>query len=103
MARKLAPPKTIRLAGRTFPLLMQKTLLKSKDCMGLYSPTSGTIKIDSSMGSDIQKCILLHEVFHDFDQQTQIGLDEKGVSTLAAFMFGFMRDNPELIKWLMQE
>lgn len=105
MARKLAPPKTIRLAGRTFKLNITKEKFgnKGEEHFGLYEPFKGIVNINATMSTDQQKATVVHEVLHDFDMNSGYDLGEKRVNTLGGAFFAWMRDNPELVKWIMQE
>jgi hypothetical protein len=106
MARKLTPPKTIRLAGRNFKLEISQSPKLGKpgsQAFGQYHPFPGLIIVNSAMCDDQKKATVIHECFHDFDNQSSCDLGEFRVNTLSALFFAWMRDNPELIKWIMQE
>lgn len=105
MARKLTPPKTIRLAGRTFKLNITKTKFGTPDSehFGLYEALKAVVNINANMTLDQQKATVVHEVLHDFDAQSSYDLGEKRVNTIGALFFAWMRDNPDLVRWLIQE
>lgn len=105
MPRKLTPPKFVRLAGRTFKLNISKARFGPRDVVhfGLYQPIEGVVNINGNMILDQQKATVVHECLHDFDMNSNYDLGEKRVNTLAALIYAWMRDNPELVRWLIQE
>ena len=61
------------------------------------------LKIDVSTAQplDGQKDTLLHEVTHAIDLELGLKLREKQVRRLATATLSWMRDNPEIVFWLL--
>lgn len=95
-------PKQIRLAGRVFRLEeVGESAGFRGNTMGQYVPMEGKILVMAQMSDDQKKASVMHELFHDLDNQTDCSLSEHQVNSMAAFMFAALRDNPDLVAWLM--
>ena len=44
---------------------------------------------------------LLHEVIHTIDERFGVGLTEKAVASLSVGLFEFMRENRDVMRWMM--
>lgn len=95
-------PKSVRLAGRVFPIEIRGDDEFCDASDGEYKQTEGLIFLSSRLGSETAKATAIHEIVHDFDSQASLELGEKGVSALGALIFAMMRDNPDLVAWIME-
>ena len=65
-----------------------------------------TIKIDQNVTIDRQKMAFLHEIVHGFNEQLYLISDEeieKFCDIIANLAYRFIKDNPDIIKWIMEE
>lgn len=97
--KQIKMPTSIRLAGRFFSLGFAPKNAMVGTSMGQYIPMEGRIVIAGGMGGDQTKSTVLHEMIHDFNNQSSNDLTESQVNSVAALMFAAIRDNPELFAW----
>lgn len=50
-----------------------------------------------------QKDALLHEAMHAIDHEMQANMREKQIRRMATGLLHFMRSNPEVVRWLIQQ
>jgi hypothetical protein len=96
---KVKMPSSVRLAGRTFPIEVSAKVGKS--VLGRYRPVEGKIMVAPGMSDDQTKAVVLHEMFHDFSNNSTNDLTEVQVNSMAALTFAALRDNPDLVAWMM--
>lgn len=94
-------PATVRMAGRTFKLILADDGFQRETVLGQYEVRPGIIRIRNGMDDDTTKAVVLHELFHDFDYQSCGTLTETQINSVAALTFAALRDNPKLVAWLM--
>jgi hypothetical protein len=71
--------------------------------LGLADPAKGFIAVRNDLHLDEQKDTLLHEVLHMIDLQNDTNLHEVQVRLTATDLMGWMRDNPDIVAWIMKE
>jgi hypothetical protein len=79
---------------------------------GVYAETDQTISLDKDMGFERQRETLLHEVLHAVLAITHLdsvmltqggdGFDEHVVSVLSPVLLAWLRDNREVVAYLME-
>ncbi len=68
----------------------------ANDTFGQISCMHQTIDIRADQGDDHRCETLLHEAIHALDYDMQTELEERQVHTIAAGLYGLLRDNPDL-------
>jgi len=76
---------------------------------GVYDEEKQVITLDAAMGFERQRETFLHENLHAMCAVAQLdglsameGFDEHWVSSLSPVMLSWMRDNPAVMKFLME-
>lgn len=78
--------------------------------MGYSSYLRGEILLNTSLGHEARRDVLLHEILH-MSFATHARNNEDGgkfeedffIESMTPNLFGVLRDNPELMKWIQQE
>jgi len=91
---------TIRINGKVFRVQPFSDGVVSDTNFGFNDCKSQVILYDPRMGEDAIKETFLHEVIHVLDYDHQNHLKESQVHRLAAGLYGFFKDNPEVAKWI---
>ena len=92
---------TIRINGKVFRVQPFADGAVSDTNFGFNDCKSQVILYDPRMGEDAIKETFLHEVIHVLDYDHQNHLKESQVHRLAAGIYGFLKDNPEVAKWIV--
>lgn len=108
--KKVKPgmPKRIRVGAFHFDIKVVDGLVATAGVLGTTGSDKQLILIDSDMGAEVEKATVLHEALHGFISQTQFSNkwdkeeEEAVVLTLDGFLYRMMRDNPKLVKWIME-
>lgn len=101
--KKVKRPTSVRLTGRRFKINWIDNDEFHEHFMGRYIESKAEIQISVNCGPDAVKATVIHEIVHDLDRQAGTGLDERGVNAIAILLFAVLRDNPELVNWIMSE
>lgn len=96
-------PDTINICGKRYTCSKVYDLLTRDEKQGDCNNDSCVIRYDSTLSYDAQLDTVLHESIHALDYVMDIGLPEKKVHSLASLLFCFIRQNPELIKEILDE
>lgn len=73
-------------------------------CVGSIAPDTGEILISDNIGENVKPLVLMHEVVHAlFDSRgyKELSTDEDIVESMARVILGFIRYNPDVIKYLI--
>lgn len=100
--RRAAIPKTLRLCGRVFKLVVERSSTLNRDTLGLHKPWAAQIVIDAEQADEQRKATVVHEIVHDIDHLVHCEMKERDVCAFASALFAIMRDNPSLVRWLME-
>lgn len=100
--RRAAIPKKLRLCGRTFDLIVEPVSTLNRHTFGLHQPFAAQTIVSSDTADEEQKATVLHEIVHDIDHLVHCEMKERDVCAFASALFAIMRDNPALIRWLME-
>lgn len=95
-------PKTIRLAGRRVRMIMENPTL-NYGLQGVHCSWSNKIALNSGMADDQIKATAVHEIVHDLEELVGVGMSEKDVTAFSSVLFAALRDNPDLVRWLMDK
>lgn len=93
----------VNVLGKRYQLVEKKTGCGGSRYFGETNHRSLQIELDADQVEAQKRDTLLHETLHAIDYAMHLELDERQVHALAAGVLCVMRDNPELIDWLMQE
>ena len=92
-------PKSFRLFGKTWSVKKKKLGESGNTCIH-----RAQVQIDPRDTSPGQvRATLLHEVVHCIEGDLELKMSEKLTSRLSVAMYGWMRDNPDVVKWLMEK
>ena len=69
--------------------------------MGRSLLKDGKILVNSSMPDDTQLWTIVHESLHHIDDMNGLDLSEQVISTMATGVFDFIKQNPEIIKGII--
>lgn len=101
-------PGKIRVGAFNFQIKVVDGLVATAGVLGTTGSDKQLILIDSDMGAEVEKATVLHEALHGFISQTQFSNkwdkdeEEAVVLTLDGFLYRMMKDNPKLVKWIME-
>lgn len=99
---KPSAPATIRVAGKVYVLEPVERNDLGADRAGEANHRKLRITYDTAWAPCQQRDTVLHEVLHCCEAAAGIELQEQEVASIATLLYGVMRDNPELVKWLMR-
>jgi hypothetical protein len=99
-------PKSVRIAGREWKFRYRGEKAMPDAC-GLTHHNRGLIDIRTRLEEFDRRDTVVHEIFHGIlyqqGHENDTVEEEKYVRALASGFVGVMRDNPELVKWLMED
>ncbi len=87
------PSNTIRICGVAYRVVFV-TDEELPDDAGQIQSRHCLIRIRRSAPNDRRAEVLLHEIVHGICYECHLPLDEQTVATLAAGLYGVLRDNP---------
>ena len=78
-----------------------------ENLMGATDKCDLTIYVRNNLKPPVERTVLLHEMVHAMCDSFNLGFDdnehEEIVDAIAKGMYNFMKQNPEVIKWLLKE
>jgi len=89
-------PKHFRLFGKRWTVKIKK--IKEH---GLCTHWHSKIHIHPKQSLEMAKETFLHEVTHAVDLEMGLHMKERQVTGLSTGLFGWIRDNPKIVKWIM--
>lgn len=103
-------PYTVKVGHRSFNIEYDNMHLDNVEADGLTTRTGRIILRDNAV-IDMQREIVLHEILHaiffatgvELTQVEQEHVEERAVATLAGGLVQVLRDNPDLVAYLVQE
>lgn len=95
-------PETVNVLGKVYEILFVEKVDEKDSCGDHYSGTL-EIKIKQDLHADVIAETLLHELTHAVEEQLDLGLSEKQVHRFSVGMFQVLRDNPEVVKFLLEK
>ncbi len=102
-------PPAIIVAPHRFTVTYEDDLADNSQACGLCGEDKQQIHIDNDLGPTVERETVLHEVMHAIWHQTELDRkfkdsDEEMVAwTLAPRLLALLRDNEELVRWLMSD
>lgn len=96
-------PTSIRVLGYTFTVRPEDSEDFAEHFNGEIVHSKQEIRVVASLGPDIARETLLHEVIHGIERATATDLSEEQVRAFSRGLYAVMRDNPKLVEWLMGE
>jgi hypothetical protein len=98
-------PEFVRVLGLDVPLLVrspdQDTFLDTKH--GYFDPGRCRIVVRDIDGMEERRESVLHELLHALEKATATPLEEEQVCRFGRGLFAILRDNPALVRWLMED
>lgn len=110
LSKKVKPgmPHRIRVGAFMFDIKVVDGLVATAGVLGTTGSDKQLILIDADMGLEVAKATVIHEATHGFISQTAFSNkwdkeeEEAVVLTLDGFQYRLMKDNPKLVKWIME-
>ena len=96
---------TITILGHTYHISECDPGMWCSNGMGRSDVRRGTIELNIAMTDDVKRSTLIHEVIHqlaDILDISSIRESESNISALAAGFYTILKDNPELVSWLIK-
>jgi hypothetical protein len=94
-------PRHVDILGVRYRIAVEKGEL-NRDHLGLCKSFQAEIYLDSEVKGDMQRAVILHEIFHAISDGVGARLDESQVSAMSRGLFDMMKDNPGMVEWLME-
>jgi hypothetical protein len=105
-------PRNILIGHAYYTVKYDKHLSENSEAIGLTGPETQRILLDPQVGADVERETLLHELIHAICFQAGLRLEgepfqktkveEKVVWTVAPKILELLRDNPELVEFLLE-
>ena len=74
----------------------------ASDALGRADIGALVVKINEKCADDMQKSTFIHELLHIICDMYSLELTEKDIDPISVGFFSFIRNNPELVKWIMK-
>lgn len=102
-------PLAVKVLHREFTVEFDNLHLDNAEADGLTSGQQSRIILRDDIQSDLQREVILHEVLHAIFyatgvELTQVDMDhveERAVATLAGGLVSVLRENPDLVAFLL--
>lgn len=75
----------------------------NEDVYGEWHSDTFDIKIEENLPPHHQKITLLHELLHGVDDFLSLGISHKSVYAISQCLYAVMRENREMIEWVMED
>jgi hypothetical protein len=96
-------PSKVRVLGRAVSIVFdEKGDQLTDEEEGWCQTQLLSVIVKKSLADTELRATVLHELFHDIDHLMGTGLKEPAIASLASGLFAVMRDNPDLVTWLME-
>lgn len=104
------PPATILIGHAYFDIAFDPHLNEDSDAVGLTGPETQRILLDPKLGPDVERETVLHEALHGIYFQAGLRLEpwskdkveEKIIWSMAPKILELLKDNPELVEYLLE-
>ena len=100
---KIEDIEQIRIIGKTFKLKLEDSLIHDNELQyGLCEVGKCLISVSNSQCQEQKKDTLIHECAHAIADAMGVDVPEHHILVLSTGIYAWMRENPELIQWIMQ-
>lgn len=100
---KIEDIEQIRIIGKTFKLNLVDTLIHDGELQhGICDVTNCFISISGSQCQEQKKDTVIHECAHAIADAMGVDVPEHHILVLSTGLYAWMKANPELIQWIMQ-
>lgn len=103
-------PRSVKILGKAYTIAGDKDLIEDGTASGLCKPWKCSIRIGTDADIQQQRDTVLHEVFHAIFSETGLTQDfkddddeEKIVRRMATATLAILRENPRLVKFLLEK
>ena len=94
----------IRIVGKDYELIVTQGLIHENEVVhGLCEPTKCIISISEDQDIQNKKDTVIHECAHAIAEAMGTDIPEQHILILGTGLYAWMRENPLLIKWIMQD
>lgn len=94
-------PKTLKILGKRFRIHFLEED-ESTDVDGLMELFAQRISIRPQEAREQVQDTALHECIHAIDESLSLGMTEAQVHQMATALLGFLKDNVQFTRWLLQ-
>jgi hypothetical protein len=100
---KIEDISPIRIVGKDYKVNIVESLIRDQELLhGLCEPHICTISLSDSQDIQNQKDTIIHECAHAIAEAMGVDIPEQHILILGTGLYAWMRENPLLIKWIMQ-
>lgn len=99
----LKRPDTVRIFGKTFTVETQPSGRIEHDYNGQVDFSAQVITLASDLHPEKERETVLHELVHGIEMALGLKISEQSVQSLGAGLFVILRENPEWVRWIMDE
>jgi len=96
------PPASVLVLSCPVEIKASDTL-RDEDTCGQYNKKETVCRYDPAMAPQMQRRTVLHELLHTIEHLQALKLKEREVVALETGLFSLLKDNPELVAWLLEE
>ena len=99
-------PKSIKIGPIDYEIKFVKNLISSDDTVlyGSIDYTDNKLYLsEEEKDTEFQNVVLIHEALHQIFVQLDIKNDETTIHKLGYSLYGFIKDNPELMKSFIKD
>jgi hypothetical protein len=101
-------PDKITIGAMDYAVLWDKSKIEEHclkyqaNAVGYQSEQKAEICVSPDLSEQAQRLTLVHEIIHGFEGACALDLDESDTERLANVLLATMRNNPEVVKYLME-
>jgi Zn-dependent peptidase ImmA (M78 family) len=97
----------LKVIGKTYRLVVIDQPSLSIDAGArAYGTTDNRhqiISLAKDQGWDQLRETLIHELIHVWEQSYGVKIEHKDIYSLAMFWYALLRENPDMVQWIMQK
>jgi hypothetical protein len=98
-------PEFVRVLGLDVPLLLRSPELDTKldSWHGYFDPSRSRVVLNELDPVEERRDTVWHELLHACEKVTATDLPEEAVTRISRAQIAILRDNPALVRWLMED
>lgn len=93
----------IRVLGKLWNVIPTPGLYRDEETYGLCIASQLKIKVDADLVHQQARDTLWHELFHAAEKELGLNIPERVVRQISTVQLQVMRENPGLMKFLLEE
>lgn len=98
-------PETIKINWRTYEIIEKDTCSGGNYYLGSNDAHAGIIEIKKGQDGDSKRVTILHEVIHSILRYAgnKLKKDENFIEMMANGIYQVLKENPEVVKWIINK